>query len=676
MVDINQETYLGLQPDAVPIEGTKKILYQMENCICQIFKEKGEKGTGFFCNISYCDQEIPFLITNNHVLNKNDIENNKKIELIINNESREIKIDNMRKKYTNEELDVTLIEIRPEKDEIKNVMELDEEDINKNINILEKIYRKKSIYILHYPKGKLSTSYGLINGLTVDGKKIEHCCNTDTGSSGSPILSLETYKIIGIHHSGNNRKNFGTFIKCVIEELKKNEYEKNITYHKNIVELPDIMNLPNESKKEIEVFNNIIYYAENKNNIELIYEDSDYFERMTPGAFILCNSIYSLKLIRREILKQTEKDKRMTFNFIISGHSCGNLIFINKDPDFKKWINNICIYSLEQQNYSILKEEYKNVCDVCDTRKGIVDFINKFSSKEIKPFPITKVLTYQDYLDKYKTNHFKISQFYGDLTLEEYRKNLNSIKKLINEEDKSKELWIKYPNKILNGFLTFNLTEDLDNLDKKIINEYTKNSFYGDLNKWLIHPNINYYNSVAYFAARLMYSANQYAIKNKKYFIDERNFYRGVKMFYSDLLAYERAKGKIIFFSAFETSYGDIATEDKEVAKRWAGRSNSKSLYTINLKFSVIFIIKNNNKKSWISNGIKISDISSYKSEKQILYLPFSFYYVNDVKIDIENYLADIYLETIGKNEILEEKIKLGKEIEYNEMEGMMQIKK
>ena len=112
------------------------------------------------------------------------------------------------------------------------------------------------------------------------------------------------------------------------------------------------------------------------------------------------------------------------------------------------------------------------------------------------------------------------------------------------------------------------------------------------------------------------------------------------------------------------------------MAKRWAESSNSKIIYKIHLKFSVIFIIKNNNKKSWISNGIKISDISSYKSEKQILYLPFTFYYVNDVKIDIENYLADIYLETIGKNEILEEKIKLGKEIEYNEMEGMMQIKK
>ena len=39
------------------------------------------------------------------------------------------------------------------------------------------------------------------------------------------------------------------------------------------------------------------------------------------------------------------------------------------------------------------------------------------------------------------------------------------------------------------------------------------------------------------------------------------------------------------------------------------------------------------------------------------------------------NYKADIYLETIGKKEILEEQIKIGKEIKYNEREKMMEAK-
>ena len=48
---------------------------------------------------------------------------------------------------------------------------------------------------------------------------------------------------------------------------------------------------------------------------------------------------------------------------------------------------------------------------------------------------------------------------------------------------------------------------------------------------------------------------------------------------------------------------------------------------------------------------------------------------MRDVQIDLTNYTADIYLDTIGKKEILEEKIKIGKEIEYNPKEKIMQVK-
>ena len=79
-------------------------------------------------------------------------------------------------------------------------------------------------------------------------------------------------------------------------------------------------------------------------------------------------------------------------------------------------------------------------------------------------------------------------------------------------------------------------------------------------------------------------------------------------------------------------------------------------------------------KKNWVPNGVNIQKLSVY-DEKEILYQPFSFYYVRDVQIDQNNYKADIYLETIGKEEILEEKIKIGKEIKYNEKENIMQVK-
>ena len=140
-------------------------------------------------------------------------------------------------------------------------------------------------------------------------------------------------------------------------------------------------------------------------------------------------------------------------------------------------------------------------------------------------------------------------------------------------------------------------------------------------------------------------------------------------MTYSSLLPYERAKGKVILLSSFTST-----TEDVTIAEKFSGRKNTKSLYNTRKRFSVILIIKNYYKKDWVPNGVNIQKLSVY-DEKEILYQPFSFYFVRNVEIDPKNYKADIYLETIGKQEILEEKIKIGKEIKYNEKEKIMQVK-
>ena len=88
MSDIKQEKLIKEQPIPVSIENTKKILFQMENCICKIYLKNGEIGTGFFCKIPFNNNLLPVLITNNHVLNKDDIDNNKIINLIINKEPK------------------------------------------------------------------------------------------------------------------------------------------------------------------------------------------------------------------------------------------------------------------------------------------------------------------------------------------------------------------------------------------------------------------------------------------------------------------------------------------------------------------------------------------------------------------------------------------------------------
>ena len=60
--------------------------------------------------------------------------------------------------------------------------------------------------------------------------------------------------------------------------------------------------------------------------------------------------------------------------------------------------------------------------------------MKKYSSKNIKPFPLTKLITLYDYENKYKDRHKKISEFYGNMSVEDYKKHLEEMKKLIKTE--------------------------------------------------------------------------------------------------------------------------------------------------------------------------------------------------------------------------------------------------
>ena len=96
--NINQEKLIKEQSISLSLESKKKILFQMENCICKIFLKKDEIGIGFLCKFPFNNNDLPVLITNNHIMN--NLENNKYIKLNFNNEVKEIKIDNSRKIYT------------------------------------------------------------------------------------------------------------------------------------------------------------------------------------------------------------------------------------------------------------------------------------------------------------------------------------------------------------------------------------------------------------------------------------------------------------------------------------------------------------------------------------------------------------------------------------------------
>ena len=344
--------------------------------------------------------------------------------------------------------------------------------------------------------------------------------------------------------------------------------------------------------------------------------------------------------------------------------------FIKEKKEFENCIENYCIFCMKKKEYFKFKDDYPKLHnDIYNVRNKIIEFIENTSSEDIKPYKLIKLVKYEDYIEKYKNRHFLISLFYGDLKPETYRQNYDKIENLIKEKDKTKEL-IRDQDKLLKGFAKFDLKKDLANLDELIIKEYSSNTFYGDLNKWL-NDKMNFELSVAYFTSRLMYSLNKYGKEKNKYCNQNKKvIFRGSKLPYSTLLAYERAKGKIILFSSFTST-----SENKQLAENFAGRRDAGEMYEANLLYSVVYYITNVQEKNWISNGVIIKDIAKYKYEEEVLFQPFSFYLVSNIKINDKNSIADIFLETIGKKEILEEKIKLGNEIEYNPDLNIMQVK-
>ena len=191
------ESNLPGYPNIVSYECSKEIIKQMEKNICRI-KIGEEQGTGFFCKIPFPikKNKLPVFITNNHIINEEILYKVNEIIPLYFQEMQPQKITDLkdRIKYTNEEYDITIIEIK-EKDNIKNYLKLGEDIIDDIINNNKKNKTNKFIdkimYILQYPESNLSVSFGILENLYGDKEyDFKHKCSTRNGSSGSPKLNL------------------------------------------------------------------------------------------------------------------------------------------------------------------------------------------------------------------------------------------------------------------------------------------------------------------------------------------------------------------------------------------------------------------------------------------------------------------------------------------------------
>ena len=280
-----QEKILNTNP--ISRQTNRIIDNQLEKYLCQVYDSKENKGSGFVCKIPFPDEFhlLPVLITNNHVLNEDELAN-KKIKISF-DDDKIIKIINIfpdRKIYTSINYDTTIIEIIPEKDDIKYFLDV---EINS-----DQLNDKEQIYILQYPNGiNCSVSYGYIHG-----------------SSGGPIILLNTFKVIGVH-KGSSKFNFnlGTLLKYPVLD-----FNKNITDTKRKFLIP-VLGINGSGKTTLIKSILKIESSEESNNEEIrMYEN----EKVLPNFSFLDKIGFSFYYNYYEIHEILEENDSKIINFI------------------------------------------------------------------------------------------------------------------------------------------------------------------------------------------------------------------------------------------------------------------------------------------------------------------------------------------------------------------------
>jgi len=241
------------------------IVLQVMKSICKIIiKNKNgiNYGTGFFMKISESEK---YLITNNHVISQDKINEEDFIIEIYNQKKMKLNFNNRKIKYFIKPKDITIIEIK-NNDEIYNDIIFLEYDYNYKKGYMR--YKNVNIFSIEHPLGKDAKIAGgrIIN---INGFEFDHNIPTDNGSSGCPIIlyteNINLIQVIGIHKEANYLKNLnsGTFIGEIFNNENFNEINNNYI-------IAEIYIKDNEINEEIRIINSYEEQRRNwKNKIEL-----------------------------------------------------------------------------------------------------------------------------------------------------------------------------------------------------------------------------------------------------------------------------------------------------------------------------------------------------------------------------------------------------------------------
>ena len=286
-------------------EINNKLLY-INNCIVKIDMEikinnisNCIKGVGYLCNIT--TKNIKVLITYNHVINLECLNKINKLIIYINNRELEINMKIDRFKCTNEELDITIIEIL-EENNIYTFIEIDKFIDSKN-------YINENIDVIYLQKENLLCK---MNGKIIKKNNNNYICNKKSINNGIIILNSNS-KLIGIIKENNNNDliefipiniiiNNTNYIKCTYK-IKSDDLGKSIqiindTYFndRNKIINREILN-----KIKIiingEIISNTLTYKFKHEGLYTIYIISNNLINNMSNMFYDCSSLKEINLL-------------------------------------------------------------------------------------------------------------------------------------------------------------------------------------------------------------------------------------------------------------------------------------------------------------------------------------------------------------------------------------------
>ena len=359
---------------------------------------------------------------------------------------------------------------------------------------------------MQFPNGGVNYISGIIKNINEDNYTIEHLCSTERGSSGSPILNLLNYKVIGIHKGTTEIINFewnlGTLIQFPIDEFNKKMRKKplneifqeikdkklDILYEiKTKRELLYLFIVVNNNIFRKKYFGEIFYkFLETNENLikEYIEKDIRYDE--------LYNYFYNMKAEQEEKEKndlfikikndiKTSSDK--IFNIIASFYYL--ILYKFKDQkQFREYTNIGNVYlNLILKNFIIFSDQKLKYPD-----KNLFRLLSELYSLDIKylisqiynkenitySFPDIDRLLLSDKKTKeyYEQIKMKYKQDYNDSTVISVIKFLNSKWREVIYTDFEKSIKLFSISQLVNSNTITILIDCFLCEDNKLINEW------------------------------------------------------------------------------------------------------------------------------------------------------------------------------------------------------------